>query len=47
MGNEVIYVHTISFINLNFYKSYFIHSEIKDTKKIRENPEKWGCDSFR
>ena len=27
-----------------FYKSYFIHGETKETQKIRQNPEKWGCD---
>ena len=27
--------------------SYFIHRETKESQKIRQNPEKWVCDSFR
>ena len=24
-----------------------MHGKIKETKEIRQNPEKWVCDSFR
>ena len=30
-----------------FYKSYFIQGKMKETQKIRQNPEKLGCDSLR
>ena len=41
MGSKVGYVHAINCIILLIYR------ETKETKKIRQNPEKWGCDSFR
>ena len=41
MENKVNYIHAI------ILGIYFIHPETKETKKIRQNPEKWGCDSFR
>ena len=40
MGNKVYYVNPINFIN-------FVHCETKETKKLRQNPVKWGCDSFK
>ena len=40
MRNKVNYIHVINFIN------YFTH-ETKETIEIRQNPEKWGCDSFQ
>ena len=37
------YMHAIMFINI-FQTP---RDETKATKKIRQNPEKWGCDSLR
>ena len=34
MGNRVNYIHAIN----------FTHRKTKETKKIRQNPEKWSCD---
>ena len=29
------------------FEIYLIHREAKETTKIRQNQEKWGCDFFR
>ena len=41
MENKANYIHAINL------KNYFIRRETKETKKIRQNSEKWGCDSFQ
>ena len=39
MENKVNYIQAIIFISWG--------SETKETQKIRQNPEKWGCDSLQ
>ena len=41
MENEVNYIHKKKFAY------HFKHRKTKETKKIKQNPEKWGCDFFR
>ena len=37
----------ILFVTIIYILSYVIPGETKETQKIRQNPEKWGCDSLR
>ena len=30
-----------------FCKTFFIHGVMKKTQNIRQNPEKWGCNSLQ
>ena len=41
MENKVNHKQAINFIN------FFIHSETKETQKIKQNLEKWGCNSLK
>ena len=42
MGNKANYIHAINFIKL-----FYTPQDQRKAQKIRQNPEKWGCDSFR
>ena len=41
MGNKINDIHEINFLNP------FHTPRDQETRKIRQNPEKWDCDFFR